>query len=110
MRTQLGDDEELIEDVIALYLDDYPHRLRALKAALGRRDLADVRAIAHTIKGGAGSLCATGVVLAARQLELSAAGSDLDAIALDVARLEAALEELAAALRLLGPSGVAKES
>ena len=99
MRRQLGDDSELISELIVLFLDDYPGRLESLTAALGARSAEDVRSVAHTIKGGASNLCARGVTDAARQLEAACACEDFAAIRDHAGRLAAEVERLAGALR-----------
>lgn len=98
MRQQLGDDDELMSDVIALFLDDYPRRVDALNRALAARQAGDVRAIAHALKGGAGNLCAFRVVEAARALEAACEGGDFTMIRGHVEQLVADLEQLSAAL------------
>jgi HPt (histidine-containing phosphotransfer) domain-containing protein len=101
MQRQLGDDEELIMEVIGLFLDDYPRRLKDLEAALAGRSAAEVRVVAHTIKGGASTLCALPTVTAARELEAAAADADFEAIARHAQRVVIEIERLGDALRTL---------
>ncbi|PYR34971.1 MAG: hypothetical protein DMF89_26120 [Acidobacteria bacterium] len=100
MRRQLGDDDELVSDVIALFLDDYPGRLHALKAAAEARDAGGVRTAAHTLKGSASTFCASRVVDAAASLETATHREDFAVISGYVARLTAEVEQLADALRM----------
>ena len=99
MRRQLGEDEELVSDLMALFLSDYLGRLESLTAALDARDADGVRSVAHTIKGGASNLCARGVTDAARALEVVCAHEDFAAIREHADRLAAEVERLAGALR-----------
>ena len=99
MRRQLGDDEELVSELIALFLGDYHGRLESLTAALDARDTDCVRSVAHTIKGGASNLCARGVTEAARGLETACASEDFAVIRDHADRLAAEVERLAGALR-----------
>ena len=99
MRGQLGDDDELVADIIRLYLDDAPIRLHAIAAAIDARDVARLRAEAHTVKGSAGALSAQRVVDAARALEMVAESGDLGLAAPRYAALVSEAERLAAVLR-----------
>lgn len=99
LRDRLGDDEELVADVIRLYLEDYPQRLDAIAAAIEARDFARVRAEAHTLKGSASSLAGGRVAEAARRLEEIAATGDAALAGQRLASLLSEAEQLAAALR-----------
>ena len=101
MRQRLGDDEELIADIIRLFLADYPLRLEAIESAIEARDPDRIRREAHTLKGGASNLSAFGVVEAARALEMLDSSADSVAVDAHVARLVAEVEHLATALREL---------
>ena len=100
MRRQLGDDDELISDVIALFLSDYPGRLQALKEALDARDVGDVRTAAHTLKGSASTFSASRVVSTAAALEIASQLEDFAVISGYVDDLTAEVEQLAEALRM----------
>jgi two-component system sensor histidine kinase/response regulator len=69
MRRQLGDDDELIRDVVDLFLADHVDILGAMRAAIPAGDFEQVQRVAHTIKGAASNLSAPGVVGAADALE-----------------------------------------
>ncbi len=98
---RLGDDEELIADVIHLFLEDYPGRLEAIESALVERDPHRIRNVAHTLKGSASTLSASAVMAAAGMLEeASGAGTLADVDAL-FATLVAESERLAKVLREL---------
>ena|SRR6185295_8253295 len=101
LRDRLGDDDELVADVIRLYLDDYPQRLDAIAAAIEGRDFVRLRAEAHTLKGSASSLAGGRVADAARRLEVSAATGDVAFAGQRLASLVSEAEQLAAALREL---------
>jgi two-component system, sensor histidine kinase len=76
---RLGGDEQLLGDVIGLFLEDCPERLVAIKAAVDARDGPAIRAAAHALKGVAGHVAATELVHAAGTLERIGAESRLDA-------------------------------
>ena len=66
---RLGGDEDLLIDVVRLFLADCPVRLAAIKAAVDDRDAERIRTTAHALKGAAGNLSAQGLFDAARTLE-----------------------------------------
>jgi HPt (histidine-containing phosphotransfer) domain-containing protein len=69
LRDRLCGDEELMTDVIRLFLQDCPGRLAAIKDAVTRKHADDLRLAAHGLKGSAANLSATGLFEAARVLE-----------------------------------------
>ena len=79
MLQRLGGDQTLFDDVVALFLEDCPIRLAAIKAAVDARDGDAIRKTAHTLKGAAGNLAAGGLFEAARVLERLGAESRFDA-------------------------------
>jgi HPt (histidine-containing phosphotransfer) domain-containing protein len=101
LRDRLGDDDELVADVIRLYLDDYPQRLDAMAGAIAERDFPRLRAEAHTLKGSASSLAGGRVAGAARELEAVAESGDIALATERLASLVFEAEQLAAALREL---------
>jgi two-component system sensor histidine kinase/response regulator len=66
---RLGGDRALFEDVIAIFLDDCPRRLAAIKAAVDLADASHIEETAHVLKGAAGNLSATRLFDAAQTLE-----------------------------------------
>ena len=99
MRERLGDDEELVSDVIRLFLEDYRLRLDAIASAIEARDPERLRAAAHLLKGGALNLSAPGVVEATRVLEAIGGSGDLTLAGARFAVLVSETEHLASALR-----------
>ncbi len=86
---RLDGDEQLLADVIALFLDNSVELLAAIRAALDAGDVQALRSAAHRLKGSASNLTTAGVVEVARRLEAVA-----DRGAIDEARaLWPALEE-----------------
>jgi HPt (histidine-containing phosphotransfer) domain-containing protein len=75
---RLGD-RALFEEVIAIFLDDCPRRLAAIKTAVERSDAALIEETAHILKGAAGNLSATRLFDAARTLERIGANGQLGA-------------------------------
>jgi signal transduction histidine kinase/CheY-like chemotaxis protein len=79
LRARVSGDEQLLSDVVRIFLEDCPARLTAIKAAVERRDADAIRSAAHALKGAAGNLAANGLFEAARVLERLGAESRLDA-------------------------------
>jgi two-component system sensor histidine kinase/response regulator len=101
MRERLGDDDELVADIIRLYLDDYPVRVAVIAAAIQARDATGLREAAHALKGSASALSARRVVDAARALEAIGEAGDLGLAERRFAALVSEAEQLAVVLREL---------
>ena len=76
---RLGHDDQLVGDVVQMFLADCPARLADIRAAIDRRDAGAIASAAHTLKGAAGNLSATGLFESARTLERIGTESRLDA-------------------------------
>ena len=79
LRRRVSGDDELMTDVIRVFLEDLPVRLAAIRDAVTSRDAVGLRAAAHALKGAAANLSAGGLVEAAGVLERLGAESRLDA-------------------------------
>jgi two-component system, sensor histidine kinase and response regulator len=76
---RLDGDQVLLADVIAIFLDDCPRRLTAIKAAVDQGNAERIEAAAHALKGAAGNLSAAGLFDAAQTLERIGAEGRLSA-------------------------------
>jgi HPt (histidine-containing phosphotransfer) domain-containing protein len=94
---RLGDDAELVAEVLAVFLEDAPVRLAAIHAALAQRDAAELRAAAHALKGAAASIAAIRLFEAAQALEHTSHDGQLDGAA--VGRVVSETDALVAALQ-----------
>jgi len=94
MLRNIGDDRELSDHLIELFLQRYQPMLENICAILAGKDSQAIEHAAHLLKGIAGNLCAPEVVLAAGQLEaLGRLGTLLDAPMIYI-QLEAAVLRL----------------
>jgi len=66
---RLGGDEELMRDVVRVFLEDCPGYLERIRAAVDRQDAVRLRAEAHALRGAAANMAASAVEDAARALE-----------------------------------------
>jgi PAS domain S-box-containing protein len=102
--TRVGGDEELLRELIEVFLSDSPKWLSDLRKAAADGNAVDLRRAAHTIKGAVGYFGADEAGAAADHLqELGRAGDAAAAVAV-VPELEQALERLTAALNAAGRS------
>jgi len=69
---QLGGDEELLFELIELFIEEMPKRLVDLKAAVAAAELGELANIAHSIKGMVAEFFAETAQHYAAQLENSA--------------------------------------
>jgi HPt (histidine-containing phosphotransfer) domain-containing protein len=70
-------DAALVCQLIRLFLTSGPRLGRSVAEALAAGDADGVRQAAHTLKGSASCLCATGVAAAALRVEAAAEAGDL---------------------------------
>jgi PAS domain S-box-containing protein len=110
----VGGDEDILRELAGLFVETSPRWLAELRAAVGRRDVAGVRRLAHTIKGSLGQLGATPAHAAAQRLEAIGQAEDLAgaaeacaALEEEVGRLRTALARLTQAQPVAAPAGAA---
>ncbi|MCA1586592.1 MAG: response regulator [Acidobacteria bacterium] len=82
---RLGGDEELMAELVGLFLDDGAARLEQLHAAVVARDQKQIRLRSHALKGAAANLSAAAVVACSRALEDAARAGQFDVVEVDAA-------------------------
>jgi HPt (histidine-containing phosphotransfer) domain-containing protein len=104
---RLQDDEDLLRELIELFLEDTPRLLLEAEAALIAGDAGRLQRAAHTIKGSVSNFGATDAVDAAYKLELAAKAGNLADSATLQQRLKQQLACVQTALPrlLLQPAG-----
>ena len=65
----LGGDEELLEEVLGLFLEDCPRLLDEIRAAVEAEDRSSLQRLTHTLGGVASNFAANEVVRVARAIE-----------------------------------------
>ncbi len=92
---------QLLQDLVDIFLEDLPRRLRALRAALAEDDVEGLLAAAHAIKGSVSTFAAAAAYEAASQLEdLARSGTGaglkaaIDVLEQEISRLQPALREI----------------
>jgi CheY-like chemotaxis protein len=94
-------DVELLEELVRLFLMDYPQRMAELQEALDAKDTIRLARVAHTLKGAIGSLAAHAACAAAQRLEQLAWDGDLALAPAAYATLEGEMARLIPALTSL---------
>src|SRR5262249_46495005 len=87
-------DRELLEEIVRIFADECPKTMHEIRNAIRAADLQVLERAAHTLKGSAANLGATGVIQPASDLEESARAKDLSAARAQIPTLEAAMEQL----------------
>jgi HPt (histidine-containing phosphotransfer) domain-containing protein len=102
-REQMGDDEELIKEIVALFLSESSAQVLQIDNALASGDFSRVTRLAHSLKGSLGSLYAVRSRYWANMLEASAAAANgarseqcFRALRAELAELEPLLRSLMA--------------
>ena len=70
--------EDFINELIDAFLDDAPHMIDQMRAALDTRDVESFRRNAHSLKSNANTFGATELAALARELELMAKENNLE--------------------------------
>jgi HPt (histidine-containing phosphotransfer) domain-containing protein len=66
---RVGGDEELLSEITAIFLEDYPSLIREIKAAIEAGDAKRLEVAAHTLKGSVANFGAQDAIEAALRLE-----------------------------------------
>ncbi len=67
---RVGGDHELLRELVAVYLDEYPRWLTELHGVVARQEAIGLQRLAHTIKGCMGQFGAEAAFSAAQRLEM----------------------------------------
>lgn len=91
---RLGDDEELLRDIMQIYLEDAPAMIEKIHKAVAESDANSLQRAAHSLKGLAATLSAHEVASAAARLEHIAASRNLGEAAQSAAEVDQRVSEL----------------
>ncbi len=97
---RLGGNQELLKEVIQVFLNDVPLQIENLKKRLAEEEKAAVVRQAHTLKGAAANIGAERVRETAWELEQAAGGGDWEKVRAVARALESRVESLKAHLRM----------
>jgi HPt (histidine-containing phosphotransfer) domain-containing protein len=96
-------DGTLLGELVAIFLEDYPARFAAVRAAVGQRDPAALDAAAHALRGSAANFGAEEAVEAAARLETMGRGRNLTGVEAAFDELERTMSILTGELAALAP-------
>lgn len=101
MLRELGgpDEPELLEDLVEIFLDDAPARIRDIEEALAEANYELMERAAHTLKSSAANLGAMVLSASASELEAAARKRQSEATPELAKRCSAALDDAGRALR-----------
>jgi PAS domain S-box-containing protein len=97
---RMMNDEDLVKDILAVFIDELPQQVNTLLQVLKTKELKAIERQAHTIKGAAGNVSATLIQEAAKALELLAKSNDLDKIAERIPELEQRVKATITAMKV----------
>jgi HPt (histidine-containing phosphotransfer) domain-containing protein len=95
---RMGGSEKLLRELMGIYVEESDKLMLGLRQAIGQRNMAEVRRLAHTVKGGATHFAAHSVEAAALRLETMGQDGDLTGADEAYARLDCEVEQLKQAM------------
>lgn len=95
---RVGDDVELLAELVELFLDECPGELDGIRAAVAHSDAKGLEHAAHALKGAAGNVGVEGVQSVARELEGMGRSGSIDGAGALVESLRAEVERARPAL------------
>ena len=98
---RVGGDIELLKEIAALFVEDYPRSLDEIRQALAACDAKTIERSAHGLKGAVANFGARAVVDEAYQIEQLGRSHKLDQVPPALAALEQSLASLQAELASL---------
>lgn len=104
----VGDDPDLLDDLVDKYLADAPNQLAAMRLALAADSAADLVRLARTLRDTSLNMGALELAEAGRSLEELARRGDLDGAPIFLEEAEVAFARVREALageRMLDPQG-----
>jgi len=108
---RLNGDDELLREILGLFLEYTPERRAALRTAIATQDFASVRRTTHALKGSVGYLQAATVTDALQQVDQLAISADAERLTASLANLEQLLDALTAeAISLLNGENIPARS
>ena len=97
----LGDDAELLLDLIEMFHEDGPERVGNIEQAFAAGDLEGVAEVAHSLKSSAGNLGIHALEADCQTLQVAGQGADTAAVTAAIPVFLAHFEEAMAALAAL---------
>ena len=102
----LGDDRELFDEVLDVFVSTIPSLLDELRSAMAEQDVSRLTNVAHGLKGSAANLCAEPTRQLAERLEMTAREHDFARVEGIFSELKTRLDELQKMADALGRRSV----
>ena len=99
MMDRLMDDADLARAIVAVFLENTPRQIAALRGALAAGDRPHAVCQAHSIKGSSANLGGKALQAVAFDIEEAAKAGELDSAMRRLAELEAQFDQLQVAMR-----------
>jgi polar amino acid transport system substrate-binding protein len=96
---RVGGNSELYRKLLNKFIRNYGGTCQAIAEAIEKSDLDSAKRLAHTVKGTAGNIGATGLYKAAAALESALAGDEQGTAAPALARFKTSIDQVIEALR-----------
>ena len=94
LMARLSDDEELVSEVVEVYLEDTPHQIETLRNAHAEGDADKIVRQGHTIKGASSNISALRMRQIALAIEQAGKSGELEKVPELLASLEAQFQVL----------------
>jgi len=101
---RVGDYEELLVELVRIFLDDYPNSLSEINEAIAKQNPPLLERAAHTLKGAVANFGADAVVKEAFELECQGRSGDLSHAGENLTRLHEVIQRLDYELRPIAGS------
>ena len=85
---RVENDRDLLIELLGIFLEHYPLKMRAIRQALEKKEVAPIKDIAHSLKGAAGNISAKKIYAAFVNIEQMAKNNDLGLIAQSLPELD----------------------
>ncbi len=92
-------DQELLKNILGIFIDEFPNQVSLMKQALAANDLARVKFRAHSIKGSSANVGATHLKTIALQIEEAAKANTASAITALISDLEINFQKVKSEIR-----------
>jgi PAS domain S-box-containing protein len=96
---RMMNDVDLVKDILSVFINEIPQQLNTLIQFLNEKELKAIEHQAHTIKGAAGNVSATGIQEIAKELEMLAKSTEIDNIADRISKLERQVQTTISAMQ-----------
>ena len=94
-----GEDPEILEEILRMFLEQGPERMAKVEAALARAEAKELERESHGLKGAAATLGMEPLRVASYAVERLAGGGCVDEAAPAVAAMRVAMDAAVAAVR-----------